>query len=127
MTTTGQASPVVSSAGGVAAPTGGAAPAGLGDVLERVLDRGLVIAGDIRVNLLDIELLTVKLRLVLASLETAKQVGMDWWEHDPWFTGRDGELQQENERLRSRVNELEELVGDTKVIEGGREEGGTDA
>ena len=61
-------------------------PANLGDLLERVLDRGLVIAGDIRVSLLDIELLTLKLRLVIASVDTARQIGIDWWEHDPWLT-----------------------------------------
>jgi hypothetical protein len=63
-------------------------PANLGDILERVLDRGLVIAGDIRVSLLDIELLTLKLRLVIASVDTARQMGIDWWEHDPWLTSR---------------------------------------
>jgi Gas vesicle protein len=63
-------------------------PANLGDILERVLDRGIVIAGDIRVSLLDIELLTLKLRLVVASLDTAREVGIDWWEHDPWLTSR---------------------------------------
>jgi hypothetical protein len=62
-------------------------PANLGDILERVLDKGLVIAGDIQVNLLDIELLTIKLRLVIASLETAREVGIDWWTRDPWLTG----------------------------------------
>ena len=77
-----------------AGPVGGQAQPGdratsLGDILERVLDKGLVIAGDIRVNLLDIELLTIKLRLVIASLETAKEVGIDWWEHDPWLRGED--------------------------------------
>lgn len=61
-------------------------PANLGDILERVLDRGVVIAGDIRVSLLDIELLTIKLRLVVASVETAAQMGIDWWRHDPWLT-----------------------------------------
>lgn len=60
-------------------------PANLGDILERVLDRGIVIAGDIRVSLLDIELLTLKLRLVIASVDTARQIGIDWWEHDPWL------------------------------------------
>jgi Gas vesicle protein len=63
-------------------------PANLGDILERVLDRGLVIAGDIRVSLLDIELLTLKLRLVIASVDTARQIGIDWWEHDPWLSSR---------------------------------------
>lgn len=61
-------------------------PANLADILERVLDRGLVIAGDIQVNLLDIELLTLKLRLVIASVDTARQLGIDWWETDPWLS-----------------------------------------
>ncbi|MFD0970885.1 gas vesicle protein [Plantactinospora endophytica] len=60
----------------------------LADILERVLDRGVVIAGDIRVNLLDIELLTIKLRLVVASVDTAREMGIDWWEHDPFLGGR---------------------------------------
>jgi Gas vesicle protein len=95
-----------------------AEPANLGDILERVLDKGLVIAGDIRVNLLDIELLTIKLRLVIASLETAKQVGINWWESDPWLSAeaanaegtngsRGRELEEENRRLRRRVEALE--------------------
>lgn len=63
-------------------------PANLGDILERVLDRGIVIAGDIRVSLLDIELLTLKLRLVIASVDTAREIGIDWWEHDPWLSSR---------------------------------------
>jgi hypothetical protein len=92
----------------------GREPANLGDILERVLDKGLVIAGDIRVNLLDIELLTIKLRLVIASLDTAREVGINWWESDPWLNsaaaeradGR-GELEDENRRLRARVRALE--------------------
>ena len=88
---------------------GGGQSANLGDILERVLDKGLVIVGDIRVNLLDIELLTIKLRLVIASLETAREVGMNWWENDPWFSGNGadtGQLVEENRRLRARVEEL---------------------
>lgn len=64
-------------------------PANLGDILERVLDRGIVIAGDIQVNLLDIELLTIKLRLLIVSVDTAREIGIDWWEHDPWLTSRE--------------------------------------
>src|ERR1700739_1849597 len=79
----------------------------LGDILERVLDSGIVIAGDIRVNLLDIELLTIKLRLAVASLEPAKEAGINWWENDPWLTGKSSQLELENERLRERVEELE--------------------
>jgi Gas vesicle protein len=88
-------------------------PANLGDILERVLDKGIVIAGDIQVNLLDIELLTIKLRLVIASLDTARDVGIDWWENDPWLSAKasrrqeDGELEDENRRLRQRVRALE--------------------
>lgn len=74
---------------GRSAPTpdhGGHQPANLGDILERVLDRGLVIVGDIRVSLLDIELLTIKLRLLIASVDTARELGIDWWERDPWLS-----------------------------------------
>ena len=92
----------------------GNAPGNLGDILERVLDKGLVIAGDIQVNLLDIELLTIKLRLVIASLDTAREVGINWWENDPWLSadaGRradgDRELREENRELRRRIGELE--------------------
>src|SRR5690348_17690313 len=96
--------------------TGGSVSAqstNLADILERVLDTGIVIAGDIQVNLLDIELLTIKLRLVIASLETAREVGINWWENDPWLNadaagGSDRrELADENRRLRERVRELE--------------------
>ncbi|MET7937662.1 gas vesicle protein [Streptomyces sp. NPDC005322] len=60
----------------------------LADILERVLDKGVVIAGDIRINLLDIELLTIKLRLIVASVDKAKEMGIDWWEHDPSLSSR---------------------------------------
>jgi hypothetical protein len=89
----------------------------LGDILERVLDKGIVIAGDIRVNLLDIELLTIKLRLVVASLETAREVGIDWWEHDPWLSGSKSKLELENERLRARVEQLEMRNGERRAVE----------
>ena len=90
----------------------------LGDILERVLDSGIVIAGDIRVNLLDIELLTIKLRLVVASLETAKEAGINWWENDPWLTGKSSQLELENERLRERVEQLEQGNGRGRAIKG---------
>src|SRR5216110_917442 len=55
----------------------------LADILERVLDKGIVIAGDIQINLLDIELLTIKLRLLIASVDRAREMGINWWESDP--------------------------------------------
>jgi hypothetical protein len=66
---------------------GGASSGNLADILERVLDKGVVIAGDIVINLLDIELLTIKLRLLIASVDTAKEMGIDWWQNDPFLTG----------------------------------------
>jgi hypothetical protein len=92
-------------------------PDGLADVLERVLDKGLVIAGDIQISLLDIELLTIKVRLLLASADTAQQMGIDWWKHDPFLSGRDRELAQENATLRDRVDRLEAALG-AKVVPG---------
>jgi hypothetical protein len=94
-----------------AAPASSGGPDGLADVLERVLDKGLVIAGDIQINLLDIELITIKVRLLLASADTAQQMGIDWWKHDPFLSGRDRELAQENAVLRERVDQLETAVG----------------
>jgi hypothetical protein len=85
----------------------------LADILERVLDKGIVIAGDIRINLLDIELLTIKLRLIVASVDKAKEMGIDWWEHDPALSSgaRKRELEQRNTELERRVAELEALAG----------------
>jgi len=98
----GARAPLRSDAGSRARP----APASLVDVLERVLDKGIVIAGDIRVNLFDIELLTIKVRLLIASVDRAREMGINWWEHDPSLTARD-DLAEENRRLRSRIAELE--------------------
>jgi Gas vesicle protein len=82
--------------------------ANLADILERVLDKGIVIAGDIQINLLDIELLTIKLRLLVASVERAREMGINWWESDPALqAGDNGELEQENRELRERLDRLE--------------------
>lgn len=109
--------PMTVSAGGLPANrarssggTGGSA--NLADILERVLDKGIVIAGDIQINLLDIELLTIKLRLLVASVDKAKEMGIDWWEHDPSLTSRPSgkspaQLADENEQLRERIERLE--------------------
>ncbi|NDU77861.1 gas vesicle protein [Actinomadura sp. DSM 109109] len=92
--------------------------ANLADLLERILDKGIVIVGDVRVNLLDIELLTIKLRLLVASVDRAREMGIDWWEHDPSLSSKarqketdggqgDRELREENRRLRDRLAALE--------------------
>jgi hypothetical protein len=87
-------------------------PANLADILERVLDKGIVIAGDIQVNLLDIELLTIKIRLLIASVDRAKEMGINWWESDPTLSAQANELATENEELRARLERLErELPG----------------
>jgi gas vesicle protein GvpA/GvpJ/GvpM family len=90
----------------------------LADILERVLDKGIVIAGDIQINLLDIELLTIKLRLLIASVDKAKEMGIDWWESDPMLSGssrreleRGRDLEDENRRLTERVEQLEARLG----------------
>jgi hypothetical protein len=82
-------------------------PAQLADVLERVLDKGVVVAGDIQINLLDIELLTIRLRLLIASADKAREMGIDWWEGDPFLSsrGRDGHS------LEGRLRRLEEKAG----------------
>lgn len=100
-------------------------PDSLADVLERVLDKGIVIVGNIVVNVLDIELLSLKLRLFVSSAQTAQEMGMDWWTRDPFFTSQDGEktsgssaaeraerarLSSENDDLRERVESLERMI-----------------
>src|SRR3954451_13128153 len=93
-------------------------PANLADILERVLDKGIVIAGDIQINLLDIELLTIKLRLLVASVERAQEMGINWWESDPTLSGDTKKLEKENEDLRARLERLEKQAGLPEPSEG---------
>jgi hypothetical protein len=96
--------------------------ASLADILERVLDKGIVIAGDIQINLLDIELLTIKLRLLIASVDKAREMGINWWEGDPTLqrvddqegveNGNTKQLEEENRELRERLDRLERLIGE---------------
>ncbi|HZR95555.1 MAG TPA: gas vesicle protein [Gaiellaceae bacterium] len=97
----------------LARSSNGGGPAQLADVLERVLDKGIVIAGDIRINLLDIELLTVKLRLLVASADKAREMGIDWWEGDPFLSRR-----AQGGELEDRLRRLEQAAG----LRDGREE-----
>src|SRR5437763_12652862 len=85
--------------------------ASLADILERVLDKGVVIAGDIGIQLLDVELLTLKLRLLIASADTAQAMGIDWWKSDSNLSSHAHELEDENRELRERVERLERMLG----------------
>jgi hypothetical protein len=115
----GPYAPTRRGSGGIAE---GPAPASLADILERVLDKGIVIAGDIQINLLDIELLTIKLRLLVASVDKAKEMGIDWWESDPSLTSESRELADENRELRQRLSRLEERLELLAGNEGERDE-----
>lgn len=79
------------------------------DILDRVLDKGLVVAGDIKVNLANVELLTIQIRLLICSIDKAEQIGLNWWKYDPALSGgADGSrLQTENRELRERIQSLE--------------------
>lgn len=91
----------------------------LADILERVLQNGIVIAGDVSVSLVGIELLTIKLRLLIASVDKAKELGINWWEHDPMLTARpdtaDATLTEQNQRLSERLALLEERLATLDV------------
>jgi len=82
----------------------------LADVLERVLDKGVVIAGDIRVKLVDIELLTIQIRLLIASVDKAKEIGIDWWTRDPNLCSLPGGRQKDGGGDTDHVAELEKRV-----------------
>ena len=80
---------------------------GLADVLERILDKGVVIAGDVSVSLVGIELLTIRLRLLIATVDKAKEMGINWWESDPRLSAEADTLATENAALLARVEALE--------------------
>ncbi len=84
---------------------------GLADILERILDKGIVVAGDISVSLVGVELLTIRLRLVIASVDRALEMGIRWWEADAALTGRADALAVENAALVQRVAALEKAMG----------------
>ena len=98
--------------------TGNRAPAGqnLADVLERVLDKGIVVVGDIQVRLLDIELLTIKIRLMVASVDRAREMGINWWENDPFLNSLDE--QDKGRELEDRVRELEQRLNGAEAPDG---------
>ncbi|MHB8419192.1 MAG: gas vesicle protein [Myxococcales bacterium] len=82
-------------------------PSGLVDVLDRVLDKGLVIAGDIKVSLAEVELLTIRIRLLVCSIDKAQEIGLDWWKYDHHLAPNRQHLSAENEELKKQIRALE--------------------
>jgi hypothetical protein len=86
---------------------GGQRVSSLVDVLDRVLDKGLAIAGDIKISLAEVELLTIRIRLIVCSIDKAQEIGLDWWRHDPAFSGKRA---FEADELKKQISELEAKV-----------------
>ncbi len=84
----------------------------LADILERVLDKGIVVAGDINVNIAEIELLSIKIRLVICSVDKAKELGINWWQNDPYLSSdpQNRTLQEQNQQLQQRIELLEQKL-----------------
>jgi len=85
-------------------------PANLADLLERVLDKGIVIAGDISLSLGNVEVLTLKIRLLIASIDKAQEIGINWWQSDPDLSSRARELEEERDDLKNRLERLEAMI-----------------
>ncbi|NJL49462.1 MAG: gas vesicle protein [Leptolyngbyaceae cyanobacterium SM2_5_2] len=77
------------------------------DVLERVLDKGIVIAGDISVSVGSTELLSIRIRLLISSVDKAREIGINWWESDPYLSSQSQELVKTNQQLQARLEDLE--------------------
>jgi hypothetical protein len=86
----------------------------LADLLDRVLDKGLVVAGDISVSLANVELLTIRIRLLVCSIDKAEQIGLNWWKYDRSLTGGAGNDQTAIGRLEKRIAELERELERTR-------------
>ncbi len=82
----------------------------LADLVERILDKGIVIAGDVVISIADIELLKIKLRLVICSVDKAKEIGIDWWNYDPNFSSKASSIEAENKELKLKLAHFEEMV-----------------
>jgi len=84
----------------------------LADILERVLDKGIVIAGDIQIRIADIELLTIKIRLLVASVDKAMEMGINWWQQDSYLSSKakEAEIERENKALKERLERLEQKI-----------------
>lgn len=88
-------------------PTHSVGSTTLADLLERILDKGVVIAGDIKINLVQVELLTIQIRLLVCSVDKAKEIGMDWWTHKLGLQSQDESMQASLTRIEERLANLE--------------------
>jgi len=84
----------------------------LADILERVLDKGIVIAGDIRIQIADIDLLNIKIRLLIASVDKALEMGINWWQQDPYLSSnaKGARIEKENKTLKSRLERVQAKI-----------------
>ena len=84
----------------------------LADILERVLDKGIVIAGDIKIQIADIDLLNIKIRLLVASVDKAMEMGINWWQQDSYLSSKakETEIAKENTGLKKRLDRLEQKL-----------------
>ena len=93
---------------------------GLVDVLDRVLDKGLVVAGDIKVSLAEVELLTIRIRLMICSIDKAEAIGLDWWKYDRHLSSGRDQVQRENLELREQLRLLERRLAALTPVAGRR-------
>src|SRR5205809_5979963 len=95
-------------------------PQGLVDILDKILDKGLVVAGDIKVSLANVELLTIQLRLVICSIDKAEAIGINWWRSDRFYSSDPAAVSgaEDYEKLRSRIAELEQKLNARELSEG---------
>ena len=93
----------------------------LADILERVLDKGIVIAGDVSVTVGSTELLSIRIRLLIASVDKAKEMGINWWENDPYLSSRQQQLLQANQQLLARIESLETELRALKAADSSQE------
>ena len=92
----------------------------LADILDRILDKGIVIAGDIKIQLADIDLLNIKIRLLVASAEKAMEMGINWWQQDNFLSMKamESSVKKENEKLKKRVASLEKMMSNEELRPG---------
>ena|SRR3990167_2545202 len=88
----------------------------LADILERILDKGLVVAGDITISIADIELLKIKIRLIVCSVDKAREIGIDWWQADPALSSKAvNSIAEENTALKLRLEEVESILSKMEI------------